>query len=65
MSERSPQDLRAKAKSLRQSASRPRNGLSDADRKDLRRLAYNLEKIAAGKARRLANGLHPEHPTKQ
>ena len=48
-----------------QSANRLRNGLADSQRKELRRLAWNLEKIAAAKARRIAKGEHPQHPTMQ
>ena len=65
MKERSPQELREKARSARESAARLDNGLTDSERLNLLRLAYNLDQSAAMKARRLAKGEHPQHPTKQ
>lgn len=61
-----PEELRDLARSARESADRPGNGLMPADRQLLRRNAFNLERIADHKERRYAlQNRHPQHPTKQ
>jgi hypothetical protein len=62
---RSPLDFRAEARYARKLTHDRSSSLSDSDRKNLLRIAYNLERGAAYKARRLAEGVHPQHPTKQ
>jgi hypothetical protein len=62
---RSPQDFRAEARYARKLTHDRSSSLSDSDRKNLLRIAYNLERGAAYKARRLTEGVHPQHPTKQ
>lgn len=62
----SPEDLRQWAARARRLANRPNNGLMPSDRQLQRRNATNLEKLAAGKAKRHAlQNRHPQHPTKQ
>ena len=62
----SPEELRQWAARARRLANRPNNGLMPAERQKQRRNASNLEKLAAGKARRHAmQNRHPEHPTRQ
>ena len=62
----SPEELRQWAVRARRLANRQNNGLMPADRQLQRRNATNLERLAAGKAKRHARqNRHPQHPTKQ